>query len=121
MDKNNPNETLVEAVMRRVEEFKRWRLKNSKKGFEEDYRDVLAQVESLPDSEEKFYAMADVMKLGYWYLSDGKSDEMKQKLREAAVKGNNKDVLALIIGMDDEKYRATNGWSISTTLSSPSC
>ena len=30
MDKNNANETLVEAVMRRVEEFKQWRLKNSK-------------------------------------------------------------------------------------------
>ncbi len=104
VDKNNKHETLVEAVMRRVEEFKEWRLKNSKVGFEEDYKDVLSQVESLPDSEKKFYAMADVLKLGYWYLSDGKTDEMRAKLKETAIKGNNKDVLALCIGFGADKY-----------------
>lgn len=104
VDKNNKNETLVEAVMRRVEEFKEWRLKNSKVGFEEDYKDVLSQVESLPDSEKKFYAMADVLKLGYWYLSDGKTDEMRAKLKETAIKGNNKEVLALCIGFGTDKY-----------------
>ena len=104
MDKNNANETLVEAVMRRVEEFKQWRLKNSKKGFEEDYKDVLAQVEGLPDSEKKFYAMADVLRLGYWYLSGDKTDEMREKLREAAIKGNNKDVLATCFYYDVDKY-----------------
>ena len=85
MDRNKKNETLVEAVMRRVEEFKEWRRKNSKVGFEEDYKDVLSQVEELPDSEKKFYAMADVLQLGYWYLSDGKTDEMRQKLKETAI------------------------------------
>ena len=104
VDKNNNNETLVEAVMRRVEEFKEWRLKNSKVGFEEDYKDVLARVENLPDSEKKFYAMADVLKLGYWYLSDGETDEMRAKLKEAAIKGNNKDVLALCIGFGKDRY-----------------
>ena len=104
MDKNNQNETLVEAVMRRVEEFKEWRLKNSKVGFEEDYKDVLSKVEELPDSEKKFYAMADVLKLGYWYLSDGQTDEMRERLKEAAIKGNNKDVLALCIGFGSDQY-----------------
>ncbi len=104
VDQNNKNETLVEAVMRRVEEFKEWRLKNSKVGFEEDYKDVLSKVEELPDSEKKFYAMADVLKLGYWYLSDGKTDEMRARLKEAAIKGNNKDVLALCIGFGKDKY-----------------
>ncbi len=104
MDQNKPNETLVEAVMRRVEEFLEWRRKNSKVGFEEDYKDVLSRVEELPDSEKKFYAMADVLKLGYWYLSDGKTDEMRQKLKEAAIKGNNKEVLAMCIGFDTDKY-----------------
>ena len=104
VDKNNNNETLVEAVMRRVEEFKEWRLKNSKVGFEEDYKDVLSRVENLPDSEKKFYAMADVLKLGYWYLSDGETDEMRAKLKEAAIKGNNKDVLALCIGFGKDSY-----------------
>ena len=104
MDQNKKNETLVEAVMRRVEEFKEWRRKNSKVGFEEDYKDVLFRVEELPDSEKKFYAMADVLQLGYWYLSDGKTDEMRQKLKETAIKGNNKEVLALCIGFDMDKY-----------------
>jgi len=104
VDQNNKNETLVEAVMRRVEEFKEWRLKNSKVGFEEDYKDVLAKVEELPDSEKKFYAMADVLKLGYWYLSDGETEEMRKKLKETAIKGNNKEVLALCIGFGKDKY-----------------
>ena len=104
MDRNKKNETLVEAVMRRVKEFKEWRRKNSKVGFEEDYKDVLSRVEELPDSEKKFYAMADVLQLGYWYLSDGKTDEMRQRLKETAIKGNNKEVLALCIGFDVDKY-----------------
>ena len=102
MDKNNNNETLVEAVMRRVEEFKEWRLKNSKVGFEEDYNDLMAQVEALPDSEKKFYAMADVMQLGMWYLpkTDGKDRIDRAYLREIAIKGGNKEVLGLCIGFD---------------------
>lgn len=108
MDQNNENETLVEAVMRRVEEFKAWRLKNSKVGFEEDYKDVLSRVEELPDSEKKFYAMADVLRLGYWYLPDGQTDEMRARLKEAAVKGGNKGVLAMCIGFGADKY---SGWA----------
>ncbi len=104
MDKNKPNETLVEAVMRRVEEFKEWRLRNTKEGFKEDYTDVLSKVEELPDSEKKFYAMADVLQLGYWYLSDGKTEEMRARLKETAVKGHNKEVLAMCIGFDTDKY-----------------
>ena len=105
MDKNNPNETLVEAVMRRVEEFKQWRLKNSKKGFEEDYDDVMAQVESLPDSEKKFFAMADVMRLGTWYLPVNRSIAMnRDTIREVAVKGGNKDVLATCIRWAVNEY-----------------
>ncbi len=104
MDKNNANETLVEAVMRRVEEFKEWRLRNTKEGFKEDYTDILSKVEELPDSEKKFYAMADVLRLGYWYLSDGKTEEMRARLKEAAVKGHNKEVLSMCIGFDTDKY-----------------
>ena len=105
MDKNKTNETLVEAVMRRVEEFKQWRLKNSKKGFEEDYDEVLSQVESLPDSEKKFYAMADVMQLGMWYLPASRWVAMnREAIREAAIKGNNKEVLATCIQWEVDKY-----------------
>ena len=105
MDKNNPNETLVEAVMRRVEEFKQWRLKNSKKGFEEDYDDLMAKIEVLPDSEKKFYAMAEVMRLGMWYLPASRWVVMdREAIREAAVKGCNKDVLATCIQWAVDKY-----------------
>ena len=109
MDQNNKNETLVEAVMRRVEEFKRWRLKTGKKGFEEDYDGVMAQVESLPDSEKKFYAMADVMKLGMWYLPKERQESIsRETLREIAIKGGNKEVLGLCIGFDVDEHKGAD-------------
>ncbi|MBQ8408679.1 MAG: RNA polymerase sigma factor [Clostridia bacterium] len=106
MDKHNDNETLLEAVMRRVEELKRWRLRQSKKGFEQDYNECLADVEGLPESEQKYHALADVLNLGFWYLSgDEKKEELEKKIKEAAIKGNNREVLGYAI------TRTANGLS----------
>ena len=55
------NEALVARVMRQVEQLKLWRLKNDRSGFEAEYREVLAAVESLADSKEKSHALADVL------------------------------------------------------------
>ena len=49
------NDTLVEKVMKKVEELKLWRLKNSKDGFEVVYKDVLKEVENLPESNGKYH------------------------------------------------------------------
>ncbi len=48
------NDTLVEKVMKKVEELKLWQFKNSKDGFETIYNDVLRDVEELPESDKKY-------------------------------------------------------------------
>ena len=44
-------DTLVQRVMKKVEELKLWQLKNDKSGFETVYKDVLQDVEELPESD----------------------------------------------------------------------
>ena len=103
------NETLTERVMRQVEELKLWSLKSDKTGFEQDYRNVLAAVESLGESDRKQYALADVLMRGYWWLG-GNKDELFARMKEAAVKSRNKDVMQEIVNDEifsiiDEKKR----------------
>lgn len=97
MDKNNEKETLLEAVMRRVNELKKWKLRKNKKGFEKEYNECLTEVEDLPESEQKYHALADVLNLGYWYLSNEKKEELEKRIKEAAIKGNNREVLGYSI------------------------
>ena len=97
------NLTLVEKVMKKVNELKNWRLYDNKSGFEAEYNDVLKDIDSLPESADKYYAMADVMMMGYWWLDDKKNDELLVQLYDAAVKGNNEDVIGEIITAEDNK------------------
>ncbi len=95
------SDTLVERVMKKVEQLKLWRLKNDKTGFEEVYNEVLAEVEALPESDaditqKKNAALADVLVRGYWWLPGEKNDEMIAKIKEAAIAGRNEDVLKSI-------------------------
>lgn len=96
-------DTLAEKVMKKVEQLKQWRLRNGKDGFESAYNDTLRDVESLPESENKYYAMADVLMCGYWWLPGKKNDELIIRLREAAEKGNNQDVIEELITLEDNK------------------
>lgn len=93
------NETLTERVMRQVEELKLWSLRSDKSGFEQDYRNVLAAVESLGESDRKQYALADVLMRGYWWL-DGNKDEIFARMKEAAVKSRNEDVMQTIVSKE---------------------
>ena len=43
------SDTLVQRVMKKVEELKLWQVKNDKSGFEKVYREVLRAVEDLPE------------------------------------------------------------------------
>ena len=45
--------------MKKVDELKLWQTKNSKSGFEIVYNDVLKETEELPESREKYCAIAD--------------------------------------------------------------
>ncbi len=96
------NDTLVEKVMKKVEELKLWRLKNSKDGFEVIYKDVLKEVENLPESKDKYHALADVLHSGWWWLPGTKNDELFEKIKEAAIKGKNEEVMEFILAR--EKY-----------------
>ncbi len=89
----NENESLVRRVMRQVEELKLWRLKNNKTGFEADYRAVLQAVETLDESIEKQYMLADVLMHGVWWLDSKKNDATLARIKEAAEKGGNQDVM----------------------------
>ena len=73
------NDTLVQKVMKKVEELKLWRLKNNKDGFEIVYKDVLKEVENLPESKGKYHALADVLHSGWWWLPGTKNDELFEK------------------------------------------
>ncbi|MBQ8289188.1 MAG: sigma-70 family RNA polymerase sigma factor [Clostridia bacterium] len=97
------DDTLVEKVMKRVAELKLWRLKNNTVGFEAAYREVLAAVEELPESKEKYHAMADVLQLGWWWLPGAKNDALRARIKEAAEKGGNLDVLCNIIHGESDK------------------
>lgn len=97
------NDTLVERVMKKVEELKLWRLKNNKDGFEVVYKDVLKEVEELPESDKKYHALADVLGSGWWWLNGDKSDEMFAKIKDAAIKGKNEDVMTFIVTREDSQ------------------
>ncbi len=88
------DDTLVERVMKKVEEFcLYWRYTNDKSDFADSYKPLLAEVAALPESTKKDYALAQVLQLGWWYSRD-KSDEALARLKEAALNGKNEDARA---------------------------
>lgn len=97
------NDTLVQRVMKKVEELKLWQFKNSKNGFEKVYKEVLKEVEELPESMDKYHALADVLLRGWWWISGEKNDALFERIREAAEKGKNDEVMEFIVAKEDSK------------------
>ena len=102
MDENY-NDTLLQKVMKKVEELKLWSSKTSKEGFDAAYRDVLSDVTDLPESEKKYHAMADVLLRGFWWLPGKKNDEMLARIADAAEKGHNDEATRFICQKDNSK------------------
>lgn len=100
----NVNDTLVQKVMKKVEELKAWQFKNSKNGFETAYNDVLADVENLPESADKYHALADVLMRGWWWLPGEKNDALFARIREAAELGKNDEAMRFITMQEDQKW-----------------
>jgi len=96
-------DTLVQRVMKKVEELKLWQLKNDKGGFAAVYRDVLREVEDLPESDSKYYALADVLMRGWWWLPGDKNDALFAQIRAAAIRGKNDDVMEFITSREDSQ------------------
>ena len=97
------SDTLVERVMKKVEELKLWQLKNDKSGFEKVYKEVLREVEELPECTKKQHALADVLMRGWWWLPGEKNDALFARIADAAVEGKNEEVMTFIVTREDSK------------------
>lgn len=97
------NDTLVEKVMKKVAELRLWQFKNSKDGFETVYKDVLRDVEELPESEKKHHALAEVLMRGWWWLPGDKNDALFAKIKEVTERGHNEDVMEFITTRERQK------------------
>ena len=97
------NDTLVRKVMKKVEELKLWKTKNDKSGFEKAYKSVLAEVEELPESQDKSHALADVLMRGWWWIPGEKNDALFARIRQAAEDGKNEEVMEFICAREDSK------------------
>lgn len=93
----------VKSVLAKVEELKLWRFRNGKDGFEEKYREVLADIDKMPECNEKYHALADTLQLGYWWVPGEKNDEVLARIREAAEKSHNEEVMEMIFHRDNDK------------------
>ena len=97
------SDTLVQRVMKKVEELKLWQVKNNKSGFEKVYKEVLREVEELPECTEKQHALADVLMRGWWWLPGKKNDALFARIADAAMEGKNEEVMTFIVAREDSK------------------
>ena len=96
-------DTLVQRVMKKVEELKLWQIKNDKSGFEKVYKNVLREVEELPECTEKHHALADVLMRGWWWIPGKKNDALFARIADAAMQGKNEEVMTFIVAREDSK------------------
>ena len=101
------SDTLVVRVMKKVEELKLWQVKNDKSGFEKVYKEVLREVEELPECREKQHALADVLMRGWWWLPGKKNDALFARIAEAAVEGKNEEVMTFIVTRDESNLEGS--------------
>ncbi|MBQ8641152.1 MAG: sigma-70 family RNA polymerase sigma factor [Clostridia bacterium] len=109
MMNGNEMEKFVNDVMKKVEKLKSWRYRNDKTGFSAYYKDVLAEVEKIPEegySAQKNHAMADVLMRGFWWLPEeekGDKDALLARIRECCDRSHNEDVKQFLLVQDYEK------------------
>ncbi len=97
------SDTLVQRVMKKVEELKLWQLKKDKSGFEKVYKEVLSEVSELPECREKQHALADVLMRGWWWIPGKKNDAIFARIADAAMLGKNEEVMAFIVAREDSQ------------------
>jgi len=99
----NENNTFVKRVMEKVEELKLWRLKKNTEGLREAYEDLLRDIDKMPESHEKSSALADTLKIGWWNFSDTHSDELFERMKQAALDSRNEEVMDAVALIEFEK------------------
>lgn len=105
--KEEISETFVQRVMKKVEQVKLWKLKNNKDGFEEFYREVLSDLDLLPETEEQQYALADVLLRGCWWIKGEKNDEVLERIRIAAENGKNEEAIQMLLHQEFSAFSGT--------------
>lgn len=96
---------LSARVMSAIKEIQLWRLRDNRDGFQERYQerleDIMANLESLPESQEKCHILADIL-MEVWNWMPGRQDDaLWARIREAAVKGRNESVMESIMAIED--------------------
>ncbi len=104
----NESEDIVTRVMRRVKNFKVKSLQNDRSWFNDYYETVMKDVPALEDSQEKSYALADVMMQGYWWMPGKKSEEIFAEIKKNAVEGRNEDVLSTLLFVENSRVGGIN-------------
>ena len=99
------NESLEKRVLRQIDELRKSTRKDDRSGFENDYREVLAAVESLSDTDKKNFMLAEVLILGYWFLPGAKNDETFRRIKEAVEASHNDEVMQAVLAVENNKYR----------------
>ncbi|MBQ8911984.1 MAG: sigma-70 family RNA polymerase sigma factor, partial [Clostridia bacterium] len=103
------NDELVVRVMKKVAELKAFERMNSKVGFEKVYKDVLKEVEELPESKEKQSALASVLMYGWWWVPGEKNDDLLARIKKAAEVGRNEEVMIFVCAKEDGKWWGSSG------------
>ncbi len=98
------NDTLLQKIRKKIDEVKNWQYKNSKAGFEKVYKDVLKDIDTMPECQEKYHALADVLMRGYWWLPGEKNDKLLERIKEAARLGKNNEVMYSVLYRESLKY-----------------
>ena len=105
MDMENKNSNAIaKSVLEKIKKLKAWYMRDNKDGFENEYNNTITEIEKMPDTEEKYYNMAEVMQFGFWWLPGNRNDELVEKIRQAAEKGKNNTVLGEIWKREADKY-----------------
>jgi predicted DNA-binding protein YlxM (UPF0122 family) len=99
----NMNDTLVERVMKKVEELKLWCFRDNKDGFTDVYKETLAEVENLPESREKQGMLADVLLRGWWWVPSSQNDELFARIKTSAIESRNEDVMQFVVACEHNK------------------
>lgn len=97
------SDTLVQRVMKKVEELKLWQVKKEKSGFEKVYNEVLREVETLHECKEKHHALADVLMRGWWWIPGKKNEALYARIVDAATQGKNEEVMSFIVAREDSQ------------------
>ncbi len=97
------NDTLLEKVMKKIEELKLWRFRKDKTGFDTVWRECLTAVEDLPESKQKYHALADTLMLGYWWAEGEANDEVLARIRDAAEQSHNEEAMQDVIMLEADR------------------